>query len=152
MAQTKEEKAIAKKASQKKWREKNKEKIAIYGEIYREKNKEKIAIKKKAHNEANREKIYTLTKAYIKTPKGKRNYTLYSWKIQGAIGDLKTFYDERYLPATKCEVCENEFKSNHHKHMDHCHTTGEIRWVLCASCNNKDYWRKVLERKEEPNS
>ena len=143
MVQTKEEKAIAKKASQKKWREKNKEKEAIY----REKNKEKIAIKQKAYNEANREKMYTLTKAYMKVYI--RTARIGVWKQLGAIGDLKKFYDERYLPATQCEVCEKEFKSSRHKHMDHCHDSGEIRWVLCHSCNMRDYWKKVLARKEE---
>jgi len=145
MVQSKEEKAIAKKASQKKWREKNKEQ----SKTYYEKNKVEIATYKNAYYEKNKVKIAAYKTAYNKSPAGKRTKRINSWKRQGAIGDLPKFYDERYFPATKCEVCDKEFKSTLDRHMDHCHTTGEIRWVLCHSCNNKDYWKKVLERKKD---
>ena len=183
MVQTKEEKAISRKVSQKKWREKNKEKVAIYREknkerdsikwkeyreankgkisikdkeerkaymkAYNEANKEKLAIKHKAYNEANKEKLAIKKKAYNKRPARIKASSIKTWKNNGVIGDLKTFYDERYFPATNCEVCEKVFKSSRDKHMDHCHTTGEIRHVLCCSCNSHDHWKKVLARKEE---
>ena len=113
------------------------------------KNKEDKKAHNKVYREAHKEKEAIRLKAYFKTPNGKRSTTIASWKYIGATGDLKTFYDERYFPATNCEVCENDFKSMKDKCMDHCHTTGEIRWVLCNSCNVRDHWKKVLARKEE---
>ena len=145
MVQTKEEYAIKAKAR----REANKEKLAIKAKARYEKNKEEIAIKTKVYREKNKEAIAISKKIYSKTPAGKQTRIIATWKHLGAIGDLKLFYNERYLPATKCEVCENEFKSSHHKCMDHCHETGEIRWVLCHSCNNYDHWKKKVARKEE---
>jgi hypothetical protein len=129
--------------------EANKEVVAIKAKARYEANKEVFAIKAKARYEANKGEIAIYMKNYNKTPVGKRHVSISSWTRRGAIGDLKTFYNERYLPATNCEVCEKVFKSRRDKCMDHCHDTGEIRWVLCQSCNNKDYWKKVLERKEE---
>ena len=134
MVQSKEEKAAQNKA----YCEKNREKINAQRRVNRERNKER-----------DKEKNAAQRKAYSKTPTGKRNIKISSWKRQGSIGDLKTFYDVRYLPATQCEVCDKEFKSTKDKCMDHDHDSGEIRWVLCQSCNNHDYWKKVLERKKD---
>tara|TARA_R110001606_G_scaffold354731_1_gene505450 strand:- start:195 stop:647 length:453 start_codon:yes stop_codon:yes gene_type:complete len=145
MAYTKEEK----RAYDKVYREANKEKKALQDKTRYEAKKEEIKIQRKARYEANKEAVKIQLKAYSKTPTGKRSHKIASWKHIGAIGDLKLFYDERYLPATQCEVCEKVFKSNRDKHMDHCHTTGEIRWVLCCRCNSHDHWKKVLARKEE---
>ena len=160
MVQTKEEIAIKRKARYeankeeiaikgKNWREANKEKISIKDKTKYEANKDRILEKSKTYYEANKEAVGSRHKVYNKTPAGRRRRILSRWKQIGAIGDLKTFYDERYIPATQCEVCEKVFKSTRDRCMDHCHTTGEIRWVLCQSCNRYDYWKKVLARKEE---
>jgi len=37
----------------------------------------------------------------------------------------------------KCAICQAEFKSTRTTHVDHCHETGEIRAILCHSCNVK---------------
>ena len=126
-----------------------KEEKKAYAKAYREAHKEEKKAYNKAYSEANKEKRIIYYKDYSKTPTGKRNFLISSWKTHGVIGDLKTFYDERYLPATQCEVCEKVFKSMRDKYMDHCHDTGEIRYVLCCSCNTHDHWKKVLARKEE---
>ena len=36
-----------------------------------------------------------------------------------------------------CKVCRDPFDTviAKHVHVDHCHTTGKVRGVLCASCN-----------------
>ena len=137
-----------------------KEEKRAYSKRHYEANKEKKALQQRIRYQANKEMIRMKGDAYYqskqrdrnKTPKGKRISRLNAWNVRGVIGDLKKFYDERYLPATQCEVCEKEFKSSRHKCMDHCHETGEIRWVLCHSCNNHDHWKKVLARKEENNT
>tara|TARA_R110001606_G_scaffold341573_1_gene489895 strand:+ start:45 stop:488 length:444 start_codon:yes stop_codon:yes gene_type:complete len=145
MVQTKEEKRIYDKIHY----EANKEEKRIYNKIHYEANKEQIAIKRKFYNDANKEKIKNRNRDFYNSPKGKKTMTILNWKRLGVIGDLDTFYDERYLPATQCEVCHNKFKSTFDKHMDHSHDSGEIRFVLCRSCNCHDYWKKVMDRKNK---
>ena len=35
----------------------------------------------------------------------------------------------------QCAICGYFFKSEKHTHIDHCHTTGKIRGILCSYCN-----------------
>lgn len=58
---------------------------------------------------------------------------------------MKTKYgipdDEMHLydNVTHCQICELELSSIPHspqqRCVDHCHTTGEARGVLCRNCN-----------------
>jgi len=65
------------------------------------------------------------------------------WKGVGVKGDLQAIHD-RWEQATNCEVCGVSFEGIK-KCMDHDHTSGEFRQILCASCNNKDSWMKKIE-------
>lgn len=46
-------------------------------------------------------------------------------------------YDRLYESQDgKCSICGTENKENRrHLSVDHCHTTGKIRGLLCQSCN-----------------
>ena len=35
----------------------------------------------------------------------------------------------------KCAICETKLDNGKHTCVDHCHTTGKIRKILCRSCN-----------------
>lgn len=42
---------------------------------------------------------------------------------------------EEYLKIKNCEICEVHVSGNRH-YIDHNHETGELRGVLCPSCNS----------------
>ena len=99
------------------WREKNKE----YNKEYYEKNKEEI-------------------KEYTKSPQAIKVRRLSDWKRRGLIHDDVDELHDRYLEATHCDECEEEFVNDRgisQRCMDHCHQTGLFRNFLCKSCNFK---------------
>ena len=49
--------------------------------------------------------------------------------------------EEQYLKlisdsGNKCMICSKEFKTATDAFIDHCHSTGLVRGVLCSSCNS----------------
>ena len=107
-------------------------------------NKERLLEKSKQYRIANKEKIIEKRKRYRKTPQSKKSTTISCWKYNGLILPLPWYsilYDY-YINTHRCEVCNNEFKSKRDRHMDHCHETGQFRWILCCSCNTYDNWKK----------
>jgi hypothetical protein len=94
-----------------------------YNRLYRLNNKEKIKEKKKE---------------YDQTPEGKKTTARRNWKKRGL--DMDTFYYVYpiFLNAKNCERCGVEFegRGNNRKCMDHCHSTGMFRNIVCHRCNN----------------
>jgi len=75
---------------------------------------------------------------YHKTYKGnsKRKDYLLQWRY----GISEEVLDKMYLQQEgKCAIC-GEFKSTYNKkgglYIDHCHTTGKVRGLLCNYCNS----------------
>jgi hypothetical protein len=50
------------------------------------------------------------------------------------------------LLETNCQICNDEFPSDRNKFIDHCHTTNNVRGVLCTKCNTL---LGMIERKEQ---
>ena len=135
-----------------------------YQKLYYLKNKEKMKAKSKANYHENREKIKEQRKEYYqanieyvkeyyqanidkikeyqKTPNRKKSNTISDWKRRGLISeDYDALYD-RYLESTNCEECDCEYGkigdgSGTWKCMDHNHQTGLFRNFLCCACNLK---------------
>jgi hypothetical protein len=40
------------------------------------------------------------------------------------------------LQGGRCAICKNTFLSDKDTHIDHCHSTGEVRSILCRACNH----------------
>ena len=113
---------------------------------YRIENKEKMKAYSKQYRIENKEKLDEQKKQYLKTPQAKKMQLISSWKYKGLILPLPWYsilYDY-YIKTDRCEVCNNEFKSNRDRQMDHSHETGEFRWILCCRCNVHDCWKKRI--------
>jgi len=70
-----------------------------------------------------------------------------SWKQQKMIFSNEEFnywYNE-YIYATHCQLekCKKPFKSSKDRQLDHNHDTGEIRNIICRSCNQRRKDKKI---------
>ena len=161
MVLTIEEKRARKKIRDKKYYEKNKEKIKKQVQQYREDNKERKKIADKKYRENNREQFINsskkyrennreiinekskiFSKKYNKTPNGIKARTINNWKQSGLQDeDISALY-EQYLIAINCDECNVEFGvfgdgTGTFKCMDHDHETNLFRNFLCNNCNVK---------------
>ena len=56
---------------------------------------------------------------------------------------------EIYTTIKLCEACDIELTRTGKKCstdicLDHCHTTGRFRLMLCRTCNNYDKWKEYF--------
>ena len=92
----------------------------------------------KSYQEINKEKI----KEYCQTDQRKKTKRISKWKKYGVISnDYDALYNQ-YINTPNCESCnieltEDKVRTPTTRCLDHSHTTGEFRNVLCHSCNIK---------------
>lgn len=110
-----------------------------YDKQYYQKNKEKKLKQVKDYYENNKDYLNDKKKEYYRTPVGKKVRIMSGWKTQGVINVNDDMY-ENYINTTCCDCCKTEFKDSFDRCLDHNHTTGEFRQVLCRNCNNMDKW------------
>jgi hypothetical protein len=106
------------------------------------KSKESIDYQKRWWEEnkhkKNKERIRENNRKYSKTEKGKRKIKIRDWREKGMIcNDWDKFYD-KYLLTTHCESCNLEFGNErcNRRNVDHQHSSGHIRNIICHSCNS----------------
>jgi hypothetical protein len=124
--------------------------IAARDKIYKEDNKEKIKKYRELHKEdakkykeENKVSIAAEKTKYNATPQGKRLTRINRWKCKGVKGDLEDIYDNFYINEKYCWVCQKDFKDSFDRCMDHNHSNGLFRQILCQKCNRNDHWMKV---------
>ena len=123
---------------------------AAYNKQWNTDNAEKIKELRKQWDIDNRERKVEQSKQWkLKNPLiAKKSNIIGNWKRTGMIGDLSFIYDNDYLPATNCWVCNKIFKDTYDKCCDHDHsiTDGDNwRQMLCRKCNNVDSWKNHSE-------
>tara|TARA_R110002012_G_C11455901_1_gene592250 strand:+ start:145 stop:789 length:645 start_codon:yes stop_codon:yes gene_type:complete len=121
----------------KEWYENNKEKVAAQQKEYKEKNKEKIAAYKKEYREVNKVLIADMHKIWRTKPKNKQSLKEYNRMARYGItpDSFKRMLKEQ---NNKCRICLVEFDElipNQKINVDHCHTTNQVRGLLCSLCN-----------------
>jgi hypothetical protein len=138
MVLTQEERKERHRIASRKWRLNNPDKQKKSEENYRKNNKEKEHNRHINYRNNYPDKCKESSKKYRKTEKGIKSQTINRWKFKGLIDDYEMVY-ERYSMAIFCDECECVLDQCEKsvKSMDHCHTTGLFRNILCRSCNVK---------------
>lgn len=67
---------------------------------------------------------------------------LSTWKTRGVIHDDFDTLFEQYIKTKVCQHCAKPFTSLKDRCLDHDHTTGFFRAVVCKSCNSFDSYIK----------
>ena len=118
---------------------------------YRKNNKKKAEESNRKYRKNNKEKIVEINKEYRQTPIGKKSNTLSNWKTYG-LNETNEFLEEiyeLYLNQEECNACgilltRTGGNCSTDVCMDHCHTTGKFRHIICGFCNRKDNWKKYF--------
>jgi len=98
----------------KKWREANKEEIAVKKKAYYKANKEILVAKKKAYYQANKEKIIANEKAYRENILKDGYYTVYYLKEEHYVGMTSSVH-------TRLQ----NHKNNHNRHIEDVEIIGK---------------------------
>ncbi len=100
-----------------------------YMQEWRDKNRDRYNTWAREHHKKHREKY----NAYSKAQRYVRTY--------GITLDER----ERMIESQDycCKICGKKFKTQRHAHIDHSHTSGKIRGILCSSCNGNLGWYEM---------
>jgi len=73
-------------------------------------------------------------KKYRNSPQGKQ--TMRDWRLLKEFGITQEQYDTMLTSQNNsCAICSRANFTGYNWHVDHCHTTGKVRGLLCSKCN-----------------
>lgn len=115
---------------------KTKEEKTVYCREWRIANREQFNETSRRYRKNNPEKIKSIwRKAHLKS--------MYNLSLEA--------YDELLkVQKEKCAICDKAFSElKKNPHIDHDHNTGQIRGLLCGSCNTKLGWYEKYKEQIE---
>lgn len=105
----------------KEYRDAHKEERAAYHKDYSKKNADKFKGYRRKYRETNAEAI--------------KQRDRISW-IKTKYGLTVEQYDAMiHAQSGQCAICGGSLEDTRKTHIDHCHSTGQVRGVLCHACN-----------------
>lgn len=108
--------------------EKNRARARAWARANREKNAQRSAEWRKKNPDANRE--------WIKAHPAKRKQDNKANNLR-RYGITVADYDQMLVAQNGvCKICRQVCVTGRSLSVDHCHETGKVRGLLCASCNN----------------
>jgi len=72
----------------------------------------------------------------------RKHRAIYNWKKRGLIYDDYDALYEAYIKTSECQHCNKAFKTSRDRCLDHNHTTGIFRNIVCRGCNTRDSYIK----------
>ena len=119
-----------------------KEKKNEYNRLRYQRKKEEIKAKQRLYAHENREYRSEQKKLYYKSSDGIKFRRIGHWRNRGVFDHFNDNHETLYKIYQSTKFCENcnvelniEEDSRTKKCLDHCHTSGYFRNILCCSCN-----------------
>ena len=109
----------------------NRERILKHSARYRKENRERILERR------NTTKYKATEIAYRQAYKAKHPYWYKKWKLRQYGLTLEQFEELLRAQNNRCRICSQEFstKGRFRPCVDHCHSVGHVRGLLCQNCN-----------------
>ena len=109
-------------------------KIREHMQAYREAHRQKIRERAKAHYQAHKEAITERARASRQARRQNNDPSLWNADLKRLYGISAAEYDALLAKqGGVCAICRKHSKRR--LCVDHCHLTGTVRGLLCASCN-----------------
>jgi len=152
------------KAYQRKYNEDHKEELAIrhkeYNKKYEEINKEKISLRKKEYHSSEARKQWKIdNKERLRMRDKEYSKQKFERKLVNRYGISVERYKEMFIEQNFCcAICgRHQSELSTKLHIDHNHENGEVRGLLCHTCNtaigllkdNIEWIRKAAEYVEK---
>jgi hypothetical protein len=133
-----EEQKARKREVGKRWRAANAEKLKQSKAAYYEKHKDECVSYQQQYRWSNRERLSEYRKDYNATHHVENAEYKKHWHRERKYGLTEAEFDVLLsAQGGKCSVCGVLFgdAKADRPHVDHCHTTGRVRGLLCHHCN-----------------
>lgn len=114
------------------WKAANPEKVRATSRAWYVANREKVRIDGRVYKKANPEKIRERNRAWNTANPAKRLAA--NWRFLGIQFTLDEYQALLAAQAGICAICAKP-PTDRNLAVDHCHTTGMIRGLLCIPCN-----------------
>ena len=123
-------------ACRKTYRQNNTDKIKIDNKKWRETNIDYTKAKAKTYYNQNKQMAIARANDWKNNNPERRKEIARNSHIKRKYGiTIEQESQLKQLQNNKCAICKNELQPGFKSHIDHCHTTGKIRAILCNTCN-----------------